>query len=255
MSAKTRRSYSMVSIMDVKSDRQVCDNRVIVSQSAVSQKSIDLDISLRPIISPTEDRDIGSLASNNPHTTNVKQSQQPCSSSVSSLATGSDSYNHDITDTDLAKKSMKLNLVSSSNDNKFTESSIRHGSIKAESSGTSVGASTSSVVTTTTAIIMKHRKLKDRSLSDEIGSPKSPAATTGMGITDCALMFAPTISPSIQLEVVDDRKALRDALYQGIFHRHRRTIFAVGSFLRMLKSRNSSYNTIRSSSEGEDDTK
>uniref|UniRef100_A0A1I8JV80 Uncharacterized protein n=2 Tax=Anopheles merus TaxID=30066 RepID=A0A1I8JV80_ANOME len=224
----------MVSIMDVKSDRQVCDNRVIVSQSAVSQKSIDLDISLRPIISPTEDRDIGSLASNNPHTTNVKQSQQPCSSSVSSLATGSDSYNHDITDTDLAKKSMKLNLVSSSNDNKFTESSIRHGSIKAESSGTSVGASTSSVVTTTTAIIMKHRKLKDRSLSDEIGSPKSPAATT---------------------EVVDDRKALRDALYQGIFHRHRRTIFAVGSFLRMLKSRNSSYNTIRSSSEGEDDTK
>ncbi|XP_041762695.1 uncharacterized protein LOC121588623 isoform X6 [Anopheles merus] len=233
MSAKTRRSYSMVSIMDVKSDRQVCDNRVIVSQSAVSQKSIDLDISLRPIISPTEDRDIGSLASNNPHTTNVKQSQQPCSSSVSSLATGSDSYNHDITDTDLAKKSMKLNLVSSSNDNKFTESSIRHGSIKAESSGTSVGASTSSVVTTTTAIIMKHRKLKDRSLSDEIGSPKSPAATT----------------------VVDDRKALRDALYQGIFHRHRRTIFAVGSFLRMLKSRNSSYNTIRSSSEGEDDTK
>nr|XP_040224083.2 uncharacterized protein LOC120950251 isoform X3 [Anopheles coluzzii] len=222
----------MVSIMDVKSDRQACDNRVIVSQSAVSQKSIDLDISLRPIISPTEDRDTGSLASNNPNT-NVKQSQQPCSSSVSSIATGSDSYNHDITDTDLAKKSMKLNLVSSSNNNKFAESSIHHGSIKAESSDTSAGASTSSVVTTTTAIIMKHRKLKDRSLSDEIGSPKSPAATT----------------------VVDDRKALRDALYQGIFHRHRRTIFAVGSFLRMLKSRNSSYNTIRSSSEGEDDTK
>uniref|UniRef100_A0A182HYX1 Uncharacterized protein n=1 Tax=Anopheles arabiensis TaxID=7173 RepID=A0A182HYX1_ANOAR len=219
--------------MDVKSERQACDNRVIVSQSAVSQKSIDLDISLRPIISPTEDRDTGSLASNNPNT-NVKQSQQPCSSSVSSIATGSDSYNHDITDTDLAKKSMKLNLVSSSNNNKFAESSIHHGSIKAESSDTSAGASTSSVVTTTTAIIMKHRKLKDRSLSDEIGSPKSPAATT---------------------EVVDDRKALRDALYQGIFHRHRRTIFAVGSFLRMLKSRNSSYNTIRSSSEGEDDTK
>lgn len=168
----------MVSIMDVKSDRQACDNRVIVSQSAVSQKSIDLDISLRPIISPTEDRDTGSLASNNPNT-NVKQSQQPCSSSVSSIATGSDSYNHDITDTDLAKKSMKLNLVSSSNNNKFAESSIHHGSIKTESSDTSAGASTSSVVTTTTAIIMKHRKLKDRSLSDEIGSPKSPAATTG----------------------------------------------------------------------------
>lgn len=54
-----------------------------------------------------------------------------------------------------------------------------------------------------------------------------------------------------QVDVVDDRKALRDALYQGIFHRHRRTIFAVGSFLRMLRSRSSQYNTIRSSSEGE----
>lgn len=53
------------------------------------------------------------------------------------------------------------------------------------------------------------------------------------------------------VDVVDDRKALRDALYQGIFHRHRRTIFAMGSFLRMLKSKNSQYNSIRSSSEGE----
>ncbi|XP_043949645.1 uncharacterized protein LOC108033363 isoform X4 [Drosophila biarmipes] len=51
---------------------------------------------------------------------------------------------------------------------------------------------------------------------------------------------------------VEDRKTLREALYQGIFHRHRRSIFAVGSFLRMLRSRNSQYNTIRSSSEGED---
>lgn len=47
----------------------------------------------------------------------------------------------------------------------------------------------------------------------------------------------------------------RDALYQGIFHRHRRTIFAVGSFLRMLRSRNSQYNTIRSNSEGDEDTR
>lgn len=60
-------------------------------------------------------------------------------------------------------------------------------------------------------------------------------------------------SVTSQVEVVDDRKALRDALYQGIFHRHRRTIFAVGSFLRMLKSRSSQYNTIRSSSEGEEE--
>lgn len=55
--------------------------------------------------------------------------------------------------------------------------------------------------------------------------------------------------------MVEDRKALRDALYQGIFHRHRRTIFAVGSFLRMLRSRNSQYNTIRSGSEGDEDTR
>lgn len=56
-----------------------------------------------------------------------------------------------------------------------------------------------------------------------------------------------------QIDVVEDRKALRDALYQGIFSRHRRTIFAFGSFLRMLRSRNSQYNTIRSSSEGDDE--
>lgn len=53
------------------------------------------------------------------------------------------------------------------------------------------------------------------------------------------------------IDVTDERRALRDALYQGIFQRHRRTIFAMGSFLRMLKSKNSQYNSIRSSSEGE----
>uniref|UniRef100_A0A182PR34 Uncharacterized protein n=1 Tax=Anopheles epiroticus TaxID=199890 RepID=A0A182PR34_9DIPT len=219
--------------MDLKSERQICDNRVIVSQSAVSQKSIQLNISLRPTIPLEEDRDEGSLMSTTPSTlTNVQP--QPCSSSVSSLATCPDTYDNDITDTDLAKKSMRLNLVNSSNNSRVRGCSILSESINAELTSTNVEASTSSVVTTTSAIIMKHRKLKDRAFSDEIGSPKSPAATS---------------------EVVDDRKALRDALYQGIFHRHRRTIFAVGSFLRMLKSRNSSYNTIRSSSEGEDDTK
>uniref|UniRef100_A0A182KH72 Uncharacterized protein n=1 Tax=Anopheles christyi TaxID=43041 RepID=A0A182KH72_9DIPT len=223
----------MVSIMDVKTNGRGCHNREILSQRAVSQNSIDLDISLRPIISPTEERDRSDFALITPNTLiNVQQPQQPCSSSVPSL--GSDSYNHDITDTDLVKKSMKLHLVNSSNNDNFGESSIHSGSINAESTGTSTGVSASNGVTSTTAIIMKHRKLKDRAFSDEIASPKSPAAAS---------------------EVVDDRKALRDALYQGIFHRHRRTIFAVGSFLRMLKSRNSSYNTIRSSSEGEDDTK
>lgn len=58
-----------------------------------------------------------------------------------------------------------------------------------------------------------------------------------------------------QVDVVEDRKALRDALYQGIFHRHRRTIFAVGSFLRMLRTRNSQYNTIRSGSDIDEDAR
>ncbi|XP_050070939.1 uncharacterized protein LOC126558898 isoform X2 [Anopheles maculipalpis] len=223
----------MVSIMDVESDRQVCDNRVIISQSAVSQKSIDLDISLRPIIATTSDRDTVNLELITTGTP-ANQLNQPCSSTATSIVV-TNPYNSDSGDTDLVKKSMKLNLIDSSSINSNArEVSIPGDFINAASSGSSVGASSSTVVTTTAAIIMKHHKLRERTFSDEIGSPKSPAATT---------------------EVVDDRKALRDALYQGIFHRHRRTIFAVGSFLRMLKSRNSSYNTIRSSSEGEDDTK
>ncbi|XP_055844577.1 uncharacterized protein LOC129910982 isoform X2 [Episyrphus balteatus] len=76
----------------------------------------------------------------------------------------------------------------------------------------------------------------------DIMSPKSPVA----GVR---LSHQTSLTSSVDVE---DRKTLREALYQGIFHRHRRTIFAVGSFLRMLRSRNSQYNTIRSSSEGED---
>ncbi|XP_053660201.1 uncharacterized protein LOC128709238 [Anopheles marshallii] len=224
----------MVSIMDVESDRQVCDNRVIVSQSAVSQKSIDLDISLRPIISSTADRDTGNLEPV-AHVVTGTVANLPETPQQSGPSAGLPGYQHDVTDTDLAKRSMKLNLVDTAHIGNTRDIALPAELINAASSSTDVGAaSAGTVVTTTAAIIMKHRKLKERTFSDEIGSPKSPAAT---------------------VEVVDDRKALRDALYQGIFHRHRRTIFAVGSFLRMLKSRNSSYNTIRSSSEGEDDTK
>ncbi|CAG9558963.1 unnamed protein product [Danaus chrysippus] len=57
------------------------------------------------------------------------------------------------------------------------------------------------------------------------------------------------VTLSTQTSMSDDRKALREALYQGIFHRHRRTIFAVGSFLRMLKSKTSNYDSIRSDSD------
>lgn len=57
------------------------------------------------------------------------------------------------------------------------------------------------------------------------------------------------ITLTTQPSITDDRKALREALYQGIFHRHRRTIFAVGSFLRMLRSKTSNYDSIRSDSD------
>lgn len=57
------------------------------------------------------------------------------------------------------------------------------------------------------------------------------------------------ITLTTQTSITDDRKALREALYQGIFHRHRRTIFAVGSFLRMLRSKTSNYDSIRSDSD------
>ncbi|XP_031636445.1 uncharacterized protein LOC116349238 [Contarinia nasturtii] len=96
----------------------------------------------------------------------------------------------------------------------------------------------------------------EKATIDDIKSPKSPLANlsgrSGIG-TRSTISHQSSITS--QVEVVEDRKALRDALYQGIFHRHRRTIFAVGSFLRMLRSRNSQYNTIRSNSEGDEDTR
>lgn len=85
-------------------------------------------------------------------------------------------------------------------------------------------------------------------------SPKSPLCNSSRAYErGCTLTHQS--SKTSQIDVVDDRKALRDALYQGIFHRHRRTIFAVGSFLRMLKTRNSQYNTIRSTPDLDEDTR
>lgn len=221
----------MVSIMDIDPTRQICDNRATLSQSAVSQKSIDLEIPI-PLKSPSS----------------TTSPTSPLSGGTGSGTRGTLSpTTATATDTELAKRAMKLDLTESGQAGTSSSSSSSQGQQAAQvasGSGASAASTTTttthssttsnSAATTTTAIIMKHRKLKERTFSDELGSPKSPAAT---------------------IEVVDDRKALRDALYQGIFHRHRRTIFAVGSFLRMLKSRNSSYNTIRSSSEGEDDTR
>lgn len=83
-----------------------------------------------------------------------------------------------------------------------------------------------------------------------VKSPKSPLANSVRTASR-----QQSINSVSKADLLEDRKTLRDALYTGIFHRHRSAIFALGSFLRMLKSRNAQYNTIRSSSEGEDDTR
>ncbi|XP_035796050.1 mucin-5AC-like isoform X3 [Anopheles albimanus] len=238
----------MVSSMDVQPTKQTCDSRIILSQSAVSQKSIDLNLSpksnepagngeaesadLSVLTSSEQQNQVvvssNSISSNLSTLTTTLVAVSPAMSTISNVIAGKSN----VTDTDLAKRAMKLDLIDTSS-NPVRSTSTTSSCASAASTIQST-ASTAAATSSTTAIIMKHRRLKERTFSEEIGSPKSPAATS---------------------EVVDDRKALRDALYQGIFHRHRRTIFAVGSFLRMLKSRNSSYNTIRSSSEGEDDTR
>lgn len=48
-----------------------------------------------------------------------------------------------------------------------------------------------------------------------------------------------------------DRKVLRETLYSEIFQRHRRSIFALGSFLRMLKTKKSNYNVIKQDGDSE----
>lgn len=156
----------MVSIMDIDPTRQICDNRSTLTQSAVSQKSIDLEIPAAAI---------------------PQLKSQPSSTTTSPTSR---------TDTELAKRAMKLDLTGESSgaaagsqqqqqQNQDSVASTSASTITAastHSSGTSTGGggggnSSGSVATTTTAIIMKHRKLKERTFSDELGSPKSPAAT------------------------------------------------------------------------------
>ena len=50
---------------------------------------------------------------------------------------------------------------------------------------------------------------------------------------------------------VSDRRDVREALYSGIFRRHRKTILVLGSFLKMLKmNRNvNNYATIKANDE------
>lgn len=118
--------------------------------------------------------------------------------------------------------------------------------IKSAVSQRSIDLKISKKPNTTQGITQKVMKLDLVATKDgdelDMMSPKSP-------VGGVRLSHQTSLTSSVDVE---DRKTLREALYQGIFHRHRRTIFAVGSFLRMLRSRNSQYNTIRSSSEGED---
>lgn len=48
-----------------------------------------------------------------------------------------------------------------------------------------------------------------------------------------------------------DRKVLRETLYSEIFQKHRKSIFALGSFLRMLKTKKGNYNVIKQDGESE----
>ena len=66
---------------------------------------------------------------------------------------------------------------------------------------------------------------------------QQPAAAPGV--------VGPAAAPPLFVGGRDlDRKVLRDTLYSEIIQRHRRSIFALGSFLRMLKTKKSNYNWI-----------
>ncbi|KAI5642604.1 hypothetical protein NE865_05371 [Phthorimaea operculella] len=99
--------------------------------------------------------------------------------------------------------------------------------------------------------ILSLRKTKNSSIESTVSLPnqKSLEKKHGNLRHQKSVGAHSDITLTAQTSVTDDRKALREALYQGIFHRHRRTIFAVGSFLRMLKSKTSNYDSIRSDSD------
>ncbi|KAF7268065.1 hypothetical protein GWI33_018763 [Rhynchophorus ferrugineus] len=62
----------------------------------------------------------------------------------------------------------------------------------------------------------------------------------------------PLASNQYQIKPRDvDRKVLRETLYSEIIQRHRRSIFAMGSFLRMLKNKKSNYNVVKHGDEVE----
>ncbi|XP_045454182.1 uncharacterized protein LOC123663551 [Melitaea cinxia] len=99
--------------------------------------------------------------------------------------------------------------------------------------------------------ILNLRKTKNSSIESTMSLPNQKSLEKKHGTLrhQKSIGAHSDITLSTQPSISDDRKALREALYQGIFHRHRRTIFAVGSFLRMLRSKTSNYDSIRSDSD------
>ncbi|CAK1541839.1 unnamed protein product [Leptosia nina] len=98
--------------------------------------------------------------------------------------------------------------------------------------------------------ILNLRKTKNSSIESTMSLPNQKSLEKKHALRHQKSIVAHSdIALSTQPSMSDDRKALREALYQGIFHRHRRTIFAVGSFLRMLRSKTSNYDSIRSESD------
>lgn len=185
--------------MDVETSGEICDNRPILPHSAVSQRSIEIQIQ------PAQDIPLKPMQS---------------------------------ADTDALRKSLKLELASPSS----VESTKNSTTPDNESADGEAASSDDD---------------ENAKNNNEIRSPMSPRSPGAQGSRYGSRIIPHQNSLTSTIDVVDDRKALRDALYQGIFSRHRRTIFAMGSFLRMLKSKNSQYNAIRSTSEGEgeDDTR
>ncbi|XP_033172525.1 uncharacterized protein LOC117148915 isoform X1 [Drosophila mauritiana] len=188
------------------------------------------------------------------HTTTTRAEQEALDDSVSRQQTSRN------TQKNLFQKKVKINASDIDNINNNNMTDAAEATTTTESTGSMDAIPTKSAVSQRNVDIKIERtsnieavtqQLTKKMLKLDLGgknldeyslkSPKSPIAAR--------LPHQTSITSSVDLE---DRKTLREALYQGIFHRHRRTIFAVGSFLRMLRSRNSQYNTIRSSSEGED---
>lgn len=91
-------------------------------------------------------------------------------------------------------------------------------------------------------------KKTSMSLDEETSSATSATGASGGGGVGVSRRL---LQQQRAIAEPGDRKMSRDALYEGIFKKHRSAIFALGSFVRMLKNKNSQYDTIRNNGEGD----